>query len=70
MKESTLEKVERVKNFLYTNNVFVTEHANGHLKVGTVNLWATSEKWLDNSNQEKGVGVSSFLAYLRKNELV
>ena len=70
MKESTVDKIECVKKHLYTNGIFVNEFANGHLKVDTVNLWATSEKWHDTKTGNKGVGVNSFITHLKQHQYI
>ena len=66
MKESTIEKIERVKSHLDKQGIFYNEHANGHLKVDTVNLWSTSEKWHDTTTGDKGVGVNGFISHLKQ----
>jgi hypothetical protein len=59
-------KLQSVKQFLTDNGIFFTEYPNGQLKADSVNLWITSEKWYDEASQEKGVGVNSFIAHLKK----
>ena len=69
MKETTVEKIERVKQFLDKQGVFYTEFANGHLKVDKCNLWATSEKW-NNGGDVSGVGLNSFIQHLKSTSIV
>jgi hypothetical protein len=59
-------KLQSVKKFLVDSGIHFIEHANGQLKSDKVNLWVTTEKWYDEKTHEKGEGVNSFVAHLKK----
>ena len=69
MKDDKALKIDKVKGFLDKNNIFYDEKPNGQLLIGTVSLYATTETWYDSNGGQKGKGVTSCLAYLKKNDL-
>lgn len=65
MKESKLEMLENAKAALDKYGYDYRELPNGHLQVGRINYWATSEKYHDPDTNKKGLGLKSLLSYLR-----
>ena len=59
-------KLQSVKQFLTDRGIHFVEYPNGQLKADKVNLWVTSEKWYDEQTGDKGAGVNSFVAHLKK----
>lgn len=65
MKLDKITKVENAKKTLSEKGITFDELQNGHLKVDGINFWATSGKWYDAFNGEKGNGINSFIKYLK-----
>lgn len=66
MEEKKEEKVTKVKNFLDSKGIFYEEFEFGHLKVDTVSLWATTQKFYDEKTGFKGQGVNAFIKHLKE----
>lgn len=64
MRDASVSKVVSAKTILETYGFIFKEFPNGQLQVGTVNFWATSEKWYDTATGQKGKGLNSFIAYI------
>lgn len=70
MKEETLNRVTSAKSYLKEMGIFFRELNNGQLQVDGINFWATTEKWYDPKDNEKGIGMNSFLNYLKDKKIV
>lgn len=64
MKDGKQDKHESVKAQLDKLFIDYTEYPNGQLKVDTVNLWTTTEKWYDEELKMGGRGVNDFIVHL------
>ena len=60
-----LKKLANVTNVLNKEFGIVEQFENGHLKIGTANFWATSEKWFDQKTGKKGKGIIAFIGYMK-----
>lgn len=70
MDNKKLNKIKRIKSIFDNEKIYYTEFANGHLKIDKVNFWCTSEKWYDEENRLSGVGLNSFLKYVREHNII
>ena len=70
MTSKKVNKVEAIKNALDNKGIFYTEMNNGQLKVDSVNIWATKEKWYDEKTGKKGQGFNSFILHLKDSGII
>ena len=68
--QAKLDKIEKVKEILTKKGIIFSELKNGQLQVDRINYWATSDKWYDPITNSKGVGINSFLKYLKDNNII
>lgn len=59
-----IDRINYVKQVLQEKNIIFMEKMNGHLVVDGINIWATTEKWYDPFQNQKGKGMNSFLNHL------
>lgn len=70
MNEKNEIKLKKVKSLLDKKDIFYDELPNGQLKVDSVNLWVTSEKFYDTKKGVKGQGINTFVKYLKDNNII
>lgn len=70
MKEKNIQKVEQAKQIFHDREIIFRELANGQLQVDSVNFWATSDKWYDSKSGTKGVGINSFIKFLKDSNII
>jgi hypothetical protein len=70
MTQKTLDKIESAKQILTDRGIIFRELPNGQLQVDGVNFWATKEKWFDPRNDVRGVGINSFVKYLKDQNII
>lgn len=59
-------KEQAINNLAY-EGIKYTEHNNGyHFRIGKIDFFPTTGKWLDIDNDIKGNSVSSLISYIKK----
>lgn len=70
MKETTQQKIDKVKAELDKRGIIYIERANGHLQIDEIDLWATSQKFYDRNTGHKGTGMNAFIKHLTQQNVV
>lgn len=64
MKKSKTERLNQVKQYLDSKDIFYIEMQNGLLRIDNIDLWATTGKWFNRKSGKRGVGVNSMIKEL------
>lgn len=70
MNQKKNDKLNNAKKIFDYMQINYYEYENGHLNIGGVDYWATSEKWYDNAKSLRGKGLDAFIQHLRNREII
>lgn len=70
MGDKKKSKVDKARGIFNDKDIIFEEKPNGQFMIDKANFWATSDKWYDPMTGSKGVGINSFIKYLKDNNII